>query len=171
MSLIDRYTVLKWKEICKSFAGNFTGYLFRLYALCNATTTTRLVSLGFILAIVLLITGLVSILQPESPVPMAKRLILKEIDDQGDTWSLDYLKNQDIQTILSGPVKPGQPLTLTMRFLRKGSILSMKPDIAGAAGEKYFPGILKNGQWQEAPKVIITDNHNKQLHQGQFEYG
>ena len=171
MSLIDRYTILKWKESWGNFTGHFFGRLSGLYASCNATTSTRVVSLGVILVMVFLVMGIVSLLRPEPPVPLNKRLVLKATDDQGDTWAMDYLKNQDLQAILNGPVKPGQPLTLTVDFLRKYPNLLMKPYIIGVAGEYYFPGILKNGQWQQAPRFVITDANGKRLHRGQFEYG
>jgi hypothetical protein len=171
MSLIDRYTILKWKEACLNFKDVFFVRLSGLYAFCNANRTTRLVSLGILFAIVILLAGIVSFLRPEAPVSIAQKMVLTAKDSQGDIWRMEYLKDQDIQTILHGPVKPGQPLTLTVKFLRKQSALLIKPEIAGAAGEKYFPGILKNGQWQEAPKLVIKDSNDKLLHKGKFEYG
>jgi hypothetical protein len=171
MSLFDRYTILKWQETCRDFTDTFSGRLLRFYTLCNATMLTRLISLGVILGIVLAGAGVASWLGPQSPVPMSKKLVLTATDAQGDKWAMDTLKNQDLQAILNGPVKPGQPLTLTVKFLSDPPNLLIKPDIAGAAGERYFPGILKNGQWQEPPSVVISDRNGKLLHQGQFEYG
>jgi hypothetical protein len=98
-------------------------------------------------------------------------MVLTATDSQDNLWRMEYLKDQNLQDILSGPVKPGQPLTLTVKFLRKQSELLIKPEIAGAAGERYFPGILKNGQWQDAPKLVIKDSNDKLVHKGKFEYG
>lgn len=167
----DRYTLLKWKEASKDFTDTFSGRLAQLYALCNATPVTRLITLGSILAAVLLISGLIGLMHPEPPVPLSKRLVLTRTDDLGDTWTMDYLKNQNLQAILNGPVKPGEPLTLTVKLLQEQGNLYILPEIAGAAGERYLPGILKNGQWQEPPRFTITDANGNRLHQGQFEYG
>lgn len=171
MSFIDRYTILRWKEAWGDFTRHFSDRLLGLLALCNASMTSRLISLGVVLAVMGLLWGLAAWLGPEPAVPMSKQLVLTATDAQGDVWTLDYLKNQNIEAILNGPVKPGQPLTLTVKFLRERQNLLIGPEITGAAGERYFPGILKNGQWQEAPKLAITDPNGKLLHRGQFEYG
>lgn len=171
MSIFDRYTILKWKEACKDSAGNFLLYISGLYDVCNASMKSRVISAGALAAIILLIAGLYSLFKPEPPEPVAKILVLKATDTQGDRWAMDYLKNQDIQAILSGKVKPGQPLTLTFKFQRQSANLLILPEITGTAGEKYFPGIIKNGQWQPAPRLVISDQSGKMLHKGQFEYG
>lgn len=167
----DRYTILKWKESAGDFAGTFGGGLIRLYAVCNATAKTRLFSLGVLGAGVLLVSGLVKLLQPEPPVPLSKQLVLTRTDEQGTVWKLDYLKDQDWQAILSGPVKPGEPLTATVEFFTENRTLHFLPEIIGEAGERYFPGILKNGQWQPPPRFVLTDQTGKLLLKGQFEYG
>lgn len=171
MSFIDRYTILRWKEAGRCFVDDFIDRFFRLYAMGNATTTTRLISLGTLLVAVFLVWGLLSLLRPEPPLPLSKRLVLTSNDDQGDVWTMDYLKNQDLNAILDGPVKPGEPLTLNIKFLRNQRNLLITLEIVGAAGERYFPGILKNGQWQEPPGLAIADQNDKLLHKGKFEYG
>ncbi|MBM3437154.1 MAG: hypothetical protein FJY07_13170 [Bacteroidetes bacterium] len=169
--MVDRYTILKWKEAWSNLTSNFSGTISGLYASCNATPAARLVTLGLIVVIVLLVYGGIFLLCPEPSIPMTKKLVLTAIDAQKDTWAMDYLKNQDIEAILSGPVKPGQPLTLTVKFLQKSPNLLILPEITGTAGERYFPGILKNGQWQKAPRFTLTNQNGKLLHQGQFAYG
>jgi apolipoprotein N-acyltransferase len=168
---MDRYTILKWKEACLNFKDVFLTCLSGLYAFCNTNRTTRLVSLGVLFVFVLLLVGIVSFLRPEAPVSITQKMVLTATDSQDNLWRMEYLKDQNLQDILSGPVKPGQPLTLTVKFLRKQSELLIKPEIAGAAGERYFPGILKNGQWQDAPKLVIKDSNDKLVHKGKFEYG
>ena len=167
----DRYTILKWQEKGTNLTSGLWGQVSGLYGACNATAVTRLISLGAVFIVIFLVTGLVSWLRPAPDVPLSKRLVLTAPDAQKNTWSLDYLKHQDIQAILNGPVKPGQPLRLTVKFFLKSPELLMKPDLIGAAGEHYYPGIIKNGQWQSPPSFMLTDRNNQLLHKGQFEYG
>jgi hypothetical protein len=113
----------------------------------------------------------VSLLRPEKPLSIANQVVLSAVDEQGVLWKMEYLKNQDLANLLNGPVKPGQPLRLSVKFLRKSPNLLIKPEVVGAAGEQYFPGLLKNGQWQPAPRFTIRDANGMLLHRGQFEYG
>lgn len=162
---MDRYTILRWKEGWADFISNFPG------SICNGMTAARLAKVGLVFIAALLVIGLFYLRRPNPPTPMSKRLVLTETDAQGDRWAMDYLKNQDIEAILNGPVKPGQPLTLTVKFTQKNPNLLIDLEIIGVAGERYFPGIIKNGQWQKPPKFSLTDRNNKLLHQGQFAYG
>lgn len=165
--MVDRYTILKWKEAWGNFIGNFSGRDDS----SNTTTAKRLIKLVPVAVLIFLVYAGIVLLRPAPPVPLSKKLVLTATDAQKDTWAMDYLKNQDIAAILNGPVKPGQPLTLTVKFLRKPPNLLLTLDITGTAGERYFPGILKNGQWQKPPRFTLTDQNGKLLHQGQFAYG
>lgn len=171
MGLIDRYTIQRWKTFCLDFAENTFYYLSRLFALCNENNKTRLISLISIICLLFVSGWLLSLSGPKPLIPESQKLVLKEADAQGNNWTIDYLKNQNVQAILETDKKTGQPLTLKMKFHRKSEILYMLPEVTGNAGEKYFPGILKNGKWLDPPKVVIADINNKQIHTGQFEYG
>lgn len=165
--MVDRYTILKWKEAWSNFIGNVSGRNDS----SNTTTAKRWVKLVPVAVLIFLVYAGIVLLRPAPPVPLSKKLVLTATDAQKDIWAMDYLKNQDVEAILKGPVKPGQPLILTVKFLQKSPNLLIQPEITGTAGERYFPGILKNGQWQKAPRFTLTDQNGKLLHQGQFAYG
>lgn len=171
MGMIDRYTILKWKEILAGFRDHVAESGLRLYALCTASGRTRLISLGVLSVIILILITVISLLHPEKPVSVANKVVLSATDPQGILWKMEYLKNQDLGGLLNGPVKPGQPLKLTVKFLRKQPNLLIKPEVVGSAGEQYFPGILKNGQWQKPPRFAIISANGTVLYKGQFEYG
>ena len=171
MSFVDRYTIRRWKTFWADFASTVIDYAFQIYALCNENTRTRLISLGCIICLFFASGWLLSLLEPEPLTPESQQLVLQETDVEGNKWTIDYLKKQDTQTILKNGKKTGQPLILKVKFHRKSEILYILPEITGNAGEKYFPGILKNGQWLDPPKVRMADSSNKQFHTGQFEYG
>lgn len=171
MRIFDRYTLLRWKEAWGDAGGSLGDRLLGLFALCNANMTSRLVSLGVIAMVFVLIGAVAAWVRPEPAAPMNRLLVQTKTDAQGDRWALDYLKNQDVGALVNGLVKPGEPLVLTVKFLQEQRSLLMQPELQGAAGERYFPGILKNGQWQAAPKLVLTDQNDRLLHEGQFEYG
>lgn len=171
MRIFDRYTLLRWKEAWGDAGGSLWGRLLRLFALCNATMTSRLVSLGVIAGMIVLIGIVAAWVRPEPAAPMSRLLVQTKTDAQGDRWALDYLKNQDVGALVNGSVKPGEPLVLTVKFLQEQRSLLIQPELHGAAGERYFPGILKNGKWLAAPKLVLTDQNDQLLHEGQFEYG
>ena len=158
---MDRYTILKWKEGLANFPGSMR----------DGMKVMRLAKLGVAVVAVLLIIGLVYLSRPNRPKSKPKNLVLTATDAQGNKWAMEYLKNQAIEAFLKEPNKPGQPLTLTVKFTPKPPNLLIEPEITGGAGEKYFPGTLKNSQWQEPPKFALTDPNNKLLQEGQFKYG
>lgn len=170
MKLFDRYTIEKWKEF-------WTGIIERPFSLGQFLTmrrtspAPRIISLGCLTAALLAIIGLFSSLRPDAPIPPAKQLTLTATDTEGNIWTIDYLKDQNIEALLNSDTKPGQPLKVQAKLYRKTRYLLIEPVITGHCGEQYFPGTVKNGQWQPAPKVAITDRNGKLLHRGQFEYG
>ena len=170
--LFDRYRIEKTKEFWGGLWDKGAGGLLRIVAFGNTGSAARVISVSCILFIILFAGWLFALLKPKAQVPVSKPLTLTETDADGNKWVMDYLKDQNIRAILDGKTKPGQPLTVKVKFYRKSqSILLMKPEVTGTAGEQYFPGTIKNGQWQAPPKLRIADQNGQLIHLGQFEYG
>jgi hypothetical protein len=52
-----------------------------------------------------------------------------------------------------------------------GRQVSIGLSITGKSGERYNPGVMKNGKALEAPKLQIIDEAGNVLASGKFEYG
>jgi hypothetical protein len=161
MGLVDRYTILKWKEA-----------FFNLKeTLSDASPKARLLVTAAVFG-VLLIAITVSALLSDSPAtPSAPNRFLTITDAQGDLWRLQYLPGQDSDALLAASVPPGQPLSLTIKSQLAQPRLLILPELTGAAGEKYYPACVKNGKWQPPPRLTIADANGRLLHAGQFEFG
>lgn len=161
MGMVDRYTLLKWKEAFFNLKEN----------LSYASPKTRLLVAGTVFGILLIAITVAAMFSDEPSTPAAPNRFLKLTDTQGDQWRLEYLPGQDSSAILAAAVPPGNPLALTVKFqLRQPSLLIL-PELTGAAGEKYYPACVKNGKWQPPPTLTIADANGRLLHKGQFEYG
>jgi hypothetical protein len=161
MAFIDRYTLLKWKEAFSNLTESLT----------SASPKTRLVVAGSLLGILLIGILLSLMFSVEQAPPAAPDRTLTVQDTQGDQWILKYLPGQDGGANQAAAVKPGPPLSLTLRFQLRSPNLLILPELTGAAGEKYYPAAVKNGKWQPPPKLTITDAGGRLLHRGQFEFG
>ncbi len=89
----------------------------------------------------------------------------------GDTWVISLISGQPLSPIKESALKPGLPITVIPDVRVMDKILSIGLDAKGQAGEKYIPGVMKNGKWQEAPTFEVVDQSGKVIGSGQFEYG
>lgn len=89
----------------------------------------------------------------------------------GDRWVIPLISGQPLAPIKESALKPGLPITVTPDVRVTDKTLSIGLDAKGQAGEKYIPGVAKNGKWQEAPTFEVVDQSGKVLGSGQFEYG
>lgn len=171
MGIIDRHTALKWAEKCDNLRDDLRDGLLGVYSNCTSTTRRKATSFCLLLAMLAGAGYLFYMVKPGSAAPFAPQMVLKATDAAGDAWAMNYLPSQDVAAISNSAIEPGGPLTLTVKLERRQSELLILPEITGTAAERYFPGILKNGQWQQPPMLLISDSQDRPLHQGRFKYG
>jgi hypothetical protein len=105
----------------------------------------------------------------------AKRtIVLKDPvqkDEQGDVWTLSLMKGQATLSTTSKDKKPGEPLIVkpTAQVINRNVTVGVT--LQGQAGEKYVPGVMKNGKWQNAPTFKLVTETGKVIAAGRFEYG
>jgi len=92
-------------------------------------------------------------------------------DANGDTWSLQLLKGQAAETIARAGVEPGPPLLIIPEAEAYGRTVVVSVTVKGQAGEKYVPGVKKNGQWLPAPAFRLISDKGKVIGAGRFKYG
>ena len=92
-------------------------------------------------------------------------------DGNGDVWSLQLLKGQSSQIIAQAGVKPGPPLLVKGDAVVRGRTVEVGATVQGQAGEKYVPGVLKNGTWLPAPRFRLVSENGKVMAAGRFKYG
>ncbi|MCE5185153.1 MAG: hypothetical protein LLF76_03405 [Planctomycetaceae bacterium] len=169
--MIDRYTILKFTERWGNFRDSLAGAIAGLYSLCTGSPRARLFSLGLIILLGAAAWWVIPMCKGKPSVSAAAKLVLQATDAGGNTWAIDFLRNQDPEAILNDPNKPGQPLTLTFKFTRKQAELQILPELAGTAGERYLCGIVKNGLWQQPPMLILSNQQDEPLGSGRLKYG
>ncbi len=95
----------------------------------------------------------------------------------GDKWQISFYGAQNPSsriTVSKGQtttLKFGPPLFLKTEVKPAGQQVSIGLSITGQSGERYNPGIEKNGKALEAPKLQIVDEAGNILASGKFEYG
>jgi hypothetical protein len=98
-------------------------------------------------------------------------------DAGGDKWQFSFYGAQDPSsriTVSKGQtttLKFGPPLFLRTEVKPTGRQVSIGLSITGKSGERYNPGVMKNGKALEAPKLQIIDEAGNVLASGKFEYG
>ena len=85
--------------------------------------------------------------------------------------TLSLLKGQSARNIASADKKPGEPLIVKPEAEINRRNLTVGVTLQGQAGEKYVPGVQKNGQWQNAPTFQLVSETGKVIAAGRFEYG
>jgi hypothetical protein len=95
----------------------------------------------------------------------------------GDRWQMvsrgpwGELETIRVEPGISTELKVGPPLTVKTNVATKDEVVSVGLSIFGQAGERYNPGVQKNGQRQPAPELKIVDEAGKVLATGNFAYG
>jgi len=95
----------------------------------------------------------------------------------GDKWQMVGRRpwgQLEIIRVVSGvttELKLGPPLTVKTDVTTKDEGVSIGLSIFGKAGERYNPGVQKNGERQPAPELKIVDEAGKVLATGNFAYG
>ena len=95
----------------------------------------------------------------------------------GDKWQASFYGAQDPSsriTVAKGQtttLKFGSPLNVKTEVESAGRQVSIGLSITGQSGERYNPGVMKNGSALEAPKLQIIDEAGNVLASGKFEYG
>jgi hypothetical protein len=92
-------------------------------------------------------------------------------DQNGDKWVLELIKGQPVSSFADSSAKPGPPLLIKTDVQISGRDVSIGLIVEGQAGEKYVPGVQKNGQWQPEPGLKIIDEAGKTLATDKFKYG
>jgi hypothetical protein len=107
-----------------------------------------------------------------------QRVTLSKTDDKGDVWTLSgsastgKLKAFDIAEGQTLATKAGPPLVVRTSADNMGArAVSIGVDVTGQAGEKYTPGVAKNGAAEPPPTLRILDESGKVLGAGSFQYG
>ena len=123
-------------------------------------------------AVILVAIACVKLFWPSGPVAERIKLVAAETEDaNGDVWSLQLLKGQSSQIIARAGVKPGPPLLVKGDVAVRGRIVEVGAAVQGQAGEKYVPGVQKNGTWLPPPRFRLVSETGKVIAQGRFEYG
>jgi hypothetical protein len=95
----------------------------------------------------------------------------------GDKWQMvsrgpwGVLETIRVEPGVTTELKVGPPLTVKTDVATKDEGVSIGLSIFGQAGERYNPGVQKNGQRQPAPELKIVDEAGKVLATGNFAYG
>jgi len=95
----------------------------------------------------------------------------------GDRWQMvgrgpwGQLETIRVGSGVTTELKVGPPLTVKTDVATKDEGVSIGLSIFGQAGERYHPGVQKNGQRQPAPELKIVDEAGKMLATGNFAYG
>ena len=92
-------------------------------------------------------------------------------DQNGDKWVLELIKGQPVSSFADSSAKPGPPLLIKTDVQISDRDVSIGLIVEGQAGEKYVPGVQKNGQWQPEPGLKIIDEAGKTLATDKFKYG
>ncbi len=90
-------------------------------------------------------------------------------DPNGDTWQLDLIKGQSLDTFTDAD--PGPPLIVQTNVKIVGKVASIGLIVQGQAGELYVGGVKKNGDWQPPPAIKIIDSRERVLGADRFKYG
>ena len=123
-------------------------------------------------AVILVAIACVKLFWPSGPVSERVKLVAAETEDaNGDVWGLQLLKGQSSQIIARAGVKPGPPLLVKGEVAMRGRTVEVGVTMQGQAGEKYVPGVQKNGNWLPAPRFGLVSENGKVLAAGRFEYG
>ena len=97
--------------------------------------------------------------------------IASKADENGDIWTLDFLKGQNFQDLLKSKSNPGPPLALKADTKRNSEYVRLDFFVIGNAGEKYIPVVLKNNRWQSPPIIEVRDNMGRVIHTGTCKFG
>jgi len=95
----------------------------------------------------------------------------------GDRWQMvsrgpwGELETIRVASGVTTELKLGPPLTVKTDVATKDEDVSIGLLIFGQAGERYNPGVQKNGERQPAPALKIVDEAGKVLATGNFAYG
>lgn len=89
----------------------------------------------------------------------------------GNTWVISLISGQPLGPIKESAFRPGPPITVSPDVRVMNRFLSIGLDAKGQAGEKYIPGVKKNGKWLGAPTFEVVDESGRVIGSGQFEYG
>jgi hypothetical protein len=95
----------------------------------------------------------------------------------GDKWQMvsrgpwGGLETIRVESGVTTELKVGPPLTVRTDVAAKDEGVSVGLSIFGQAGERYHPGVQKNGERQPAPELKIVDEAGKVLATGNFAYG
>jgi hypothetical protein len=95
----------------------------------------------------------------------------------GDRWQMvsrgpwGQLETIRVGSGVTTELKVGPPLTVKTDVAAKDEGVSIGLLIFGQAGERYNPGVQKNGERQPAPALKIVDEAGKVLATGNFAYG
>ena len=130
-----------------------------------------------LLVLLLLIAGLIAVAITNLFTP-SNRSLMQELNlgpltnkQDGDVWVISLISGQPLMPIKESGNKPGVPIKVTPDVQVVYTALSIGLIAEGQAGEKYIPGVRKNGQWLDAPTFEVVDQSGKVLGGGQFEYG
>lgn len=166
----DRYNLIRMRERLDGVCGGILACLVGVYEYCNSSSKRRLISVTSIAVILSIVLLLFSILSP-GPLFRPKLAALTVVDSNGDSWVLDYVKGQTIESIRNPKAEPGEPLFVKSDVEIENGVASIGVIIEGRAGERYVGGAIVNLQWKPAPKFEIVDEKGEVLESGQFEYG
>jgi len=95
----------------------------------------------------------------------------QEKDEEKNRWSLSLVKGQSGNAIAASGTEPGGPYIVKTEAQAKRGAIVVGVTLEGQAGEKYVPGVMKNGQWQQPPSFTIVSESGKVISTGRFEYG
>ena len=97
---------------------------------------------------------------------------LHAIDDDGSVWIIEPAAAQPFAHLREGQADPGLPLMVRTEVQRQNAgEISIGLVIEGRAGERYLPGISKNGVRLPAPAFMLVNEAGRVMHADQFKYG
>jgi hypothetical protein len=171
MIKIDRYTWWRWKESYSDLKNFTRQQLAALWIWCNSSIRNRAISLFFIALLVIAISFVLKSFKSSPQIAVSKEFVVSKTDENGDTWTLDFLKGQNFQDISNSKTQLGPPLTLKADTKRNSDYICLDFFIVGNGGEKYIPVPLKNNRWQSPPTIEVKNNEGTIIHTGTFQFG
>ena len=137
----------------------------------DSVSKKKIIIVGSVAAILVAI-ACIRLFRPSGPVAERVELAAAEAQDaNGDVWSLQLSKGQSSQIIAQAGAKPGPPLVVKSEVAVRGRIVDVGVTVQGQAGEKYVPGVQRNGKWLPAPGFRLVSESGRVLAAGRFEYG
>jgi hypothetical protein len=107
--------------------------------------------------------------------PIQKELGLKPLratDENGGVWVMEPAAAQPFARLREKQAKPGPPLLVRTEVQRTSAEeISIGLLLEGQAGERYLPGISRDGVRLPAPAFTVVNEAGQVIHKDQFKYG